>query len=91
MYKTICVIVWKMVKTAQRAGSCSEILGWRTSKEVATMANQNNTPQPVHSKTPAEIKKLEDQKALDRTANEAAEQAGNTERRYDQGHDIFTK
>jgi len=55
------------------------------------MTNQNNTPQPVHSKTPAEIKKLEDQKFLDRTANEAAEQAGNTERRYDQGHDIFTK
>jgi hypothetical protein len=28
---------------------------------------------------------------LDRVANEAAEQAGNTERRYDQDHDIFTK
>jgi len=56
-----------------------------------TMSNQNNTPRPVHSKTPAEIEKLKDQEMLDRVANEAAEQAGNTERRYDQGHDIFTK
>jgi len=80
-----------MVKTAQRAGVDSGILVLRTSEEVETMSNQNNTPRPVHSKTAAEIKKLEDQKILDRIANEAAEQAGNTERRYDQGHDIFTK
>ena len=45
------------------------------------MANQNKIPQPAHSMTPAEIKKLKDQEILDRVANEAAEQAGNTERR----------
>jgi hypothetical protein len=55
------------------------------------MSNQNNTPQPVHSKTLAEIEKLKEQQMLDRVANEAAERAGNTERRYDQDHDIFTK
>ncbi len=55
------------------------------------MSNQNNTPRPVHLKTPAEIEKLENQEMLDRVANEAAEQAGNTERRCDQDHDIFTK
>jgi hypothetical protein len=55
------------------------------------MSNQNNTPEFVDSKSPAEIQKLEDQKMLDRVANEVAEKAGNTERRYDQDHDIFTK
>ena len=42
-------------------------------------------------KTPAEIEKLEDQKLADRVANDAAKQAGKTEQRYDQDHDIFTK
>jgi hypothetical protein len=28
---------------------------------------------------------------IDRTAEEAAEKAGKTEKRYDQDHDIFTK
>jgi hypothetical protein len=28
---------------------------------------------------------------VDRTAEEAAERAGRTEKRYDQDHDIFTK
>jgi hypothetical protein len=28
---------------------------------------------------------------IDRTAEKAAEKAGNTEKRYDQDHDIFTK
>jgi hypothetical protein len=55
------------------------------------MSNQKNTTESVDSKSPAEIQKLEDQKTLDRVANEAAEQAGKTEQRYDQGHDIFTK
>ena len=35
--------------------------------------------------------KLEDTKRLNRVAEEAAEQAGKTERRYDQDHSIFTK
>lgn len=55
------------------------------------MSNQNKTPQPAHSMTPTEIQKLKDQEMLDQVANEAAERAGNTERRYDQDHDIFTK
>ena len=55
------------------------------------MSIQKNTPEFADSKSPAEIQKLEDQKMLDRVADEAAEKAGNTERRYDQGHDIFTK
>jgi hypothetical protein len=60
-------------------------------KELAKMSNQKNTPEFVDSKSPAEIKKLEDQKMLDRVADEAAEQSGKTERLYDQSHDIFTK
>ena len=79
-----------MVKTAQRAGFYCGILGLRTSKEITTMSNQINTPRQVHSKTPAEIK-LEDQKILKRVANEAAEQAGDTVRRCDQGHDHLHK
>jgi hypothetical protein len=79
-----------MVKAAQCAGLYCGILGVRTSKEITITSNHNNTPRPVHSKTPAEIKKLKDQKILNRVANEAAEQAGDTVRRYDQGHDIFT-
>jgi len=55
------------------------------------MPNQKNTPEFVDSKRPAEIQKLEDQRMLGRVANEAAEQAGTTERLYDQIHDIFTK
>lgn len=40
---------------------------------------------------PTEAEKLEDQKKLERVADEAAEQAGKTERHYDQQNDIFTK
>ena len=79
-----------MVKTAQCAGFYCGNLGLRTSKEITTMPNQIKAPRQVHSKTPAEIK-LEDEKILQRVADEAAEQAGDTVRRYDQGHDIFTK
>jgi hypothetical protein len=80
-----------MVKTAQPRDFDCGILESRASKEIAKMSNQKNTPEFVDSKNPAEIQKLEDQKMLDRVANEAAEQSGNTERRYDQDHDIFTK
>jgi hypothetical protein len=55
------------------------------------MPNQKNTPEFVDSKRPAEIQKLEDQIMSGRVGNEAAEQAGTTERLYDQIHDIFTK
>jgi hypothetical protein len=58
---------------------------------MSTMSNQNGTPRPVHPEIPAEIEKLEEQEKLDRVANEAAEQAGKTEQRYDRAHDIFTK
>jgi hypothetical protein len=60
-------------------------------RELARMSNEKNTPEFVNSKSPAEIQKLEDQKMLNRVANEAAEQGGTTERLYDQSHDIFTK
>jgi len=40
---------------------------------------------------PTEAERLEDQKKLERVAEEAAEQSGKTERRYDQQNDIFTK
>jgi hypothetical protein len=55
------------------------------------MSNPNHKPESTDSNSPADIKKLEDQKMLDRVANEAAEQAGKTERLFDQSHDIFTK
>jgi hypothetical protein len=42
-------------------------------------------------KSPSELEKLENQKKLDRGADEAAEQAKKTEKRYDQQHDLFTK
>jgi len=35
--------------------------------------------------------KTREDKEIDRIAERAAERAGNTEKRYDQGHDIFTK
>lgn len=55
------------------------------------MSNQTHKPESPDSNSPAEIKKMEDQKMLDRVAKEAAEQAGKTERLFDQSHDIFTK
>ena len=54
------------------------------------MPNQNDTPESPDSQGPAEIEKLEDQKMLDRVANKTAEQAGETEQRYDHDHSIFT-
>lgn len=35
--------------------------------------------------------KTSEDNRLDRIAEKAAERAGNTEKRYDQDHDIFTK
>ena len=51
-------------------------------------------PTPVRgkaSKTPAEIEQLEEQKKMERVADEAAEQAGKREQKYDNDHNIFTK
>jgi hypothetical protein len=47
------------------------------------MSNQNNTPRPVHPKTPVESEKLEEEEKLDRVVNEAAERAGKTEQHND--------
>jgi hypothetical protein len=46
---------------------------------------------PNAYKTPAETQKLEEQEKMEHVANEAAEQAGKTEQRYDQDHQLFTK
>jgi hypothetical protein len=51
-------------------------------------AENPKTPQPTRpvedSETPAD-------KELDRVADAAAKRAGETEKRYDRSHDIFTK
>jgi hypothetical protein len=80
-----------MVKKDQPRDLDGGILESRDSKESAKMSNQKSRPGGVNSKGSSEIQKLEDQKTLDRIANEAAKQAGATERLYDQSHDIFTK
>jgi len=46
---------------------------------------------PKAPKTPEEFEKLEEQRKAEHIADEAAEQAGETERRYDRDHNIFTK
>jgi len=46
---------------------------------------------PEASKNPEKFEKLEEQKKAERVADEAAEQAGKTERRYDRDHRLFTK
>jgi hypothetical protein len=75
----------------QLSGGASNLgfLGCVPFQEETTMSDQSNTEHQVESKTPAEIQ--QEQTELDRVANEAAEQAGKTERRFDRGHDIFTK
>jgi hypothetical protein len=54
---------------------------------MPTQAENANIPNHDNAK-PAENS---EKKRLDRAANEAAEKAGKTEQRYDQGHNIFTK
>jgi hypothetical protein len=46
---------------------------------------------PNAPKIPEEFETLEEQRKAERVANEAAEQAGETERQYDRDHDLFTK
>jgi hypothetical protein len=53
------------------------------------MADESKTDTPV---TQEEFRTTTGQESrLDRTAERAAEKAGQTEKRYDRDHDIFTK
>ena len=54
------------------------------------MANESKTETPSTQEEFHTSKTAED-KNIDRIAERAAERAGNTEKRYDQEHDIFTK
>lgn len=54
------------------------------------MQNQTRIEKPPSMEEFPTAKTVEDKK-IDRTAEQAAEKAGKTERRYDQDHDIFTK
>ena len=53
--------------------------------ESNAMSENHRANEEFHTSKTGEDKKL------DRTAEQAAEKAGKTERRYDQDHDIFTK
>lgn len=56
------------------------------------MTKQIEKPSPTNaSTTPSEVEKLEDQSRMNRVAEDAANQAGKTEQRYDQEHNLFTK
>ncbi len=66
----------------------------RQNREVNLIADQTTGPETQNvttPKTPEEIEKLEERKNMERVANKAAEQAGETETRYDQDHGLFTK
>lgn len=54
------------------------------------MPNQTSTEKPQSLEESHDAKTGQD-KQMDRTAEQAAEKAGKTEKRYDQNHDIFTK
>jgi hypothetical protein len=54
------------------------------------MPNETHVEKPSSTDEFHTSKTGEDER-LDRTAEEAAEKAGKTEKRYDQDHDIFTK
>jgi len=54
------------------------------------MANQPRTEKPPSLEEFHTAKTGQDKK-IDRTAEQAAEKAGKTEKHYDQDHDIFTK
>jgi len=55
-----------------------------------TMADQSRIEKPPSTEEFHTAKTGQDKK-IDRTAEQAAEKAGKTEKRYDQDHDIFTK
>lgn len=48
-------------------------------------------PDPKAPKTPEEFEKVEEQRKAEHVADEAARRAGETERRYDGDHGLFTK
>jgi hypothetical protein len=54
------------------------------------MADESKTETPLTQEEFHTSKTGEDNR-LDRAAEEAAEKAGRAEKRYDKGHDIFTK
>jgi hypothetical protein len=54
------------------------------------MPNQTRIEKPSSIEEFHSAKTGQDKK-IDRTAEQAAEKAGKTEKRYDQDHDIFTK
>jgi hypothetical protein len=59
------------------------------------MPNQAN-PNQANNEKPSSLdefhtSKTGEDKKLDRTAEQAAEKAGKTEKRYDEDHSIFTK
>jgi hypothetical protein len=54
------------------------------------MADQSRIEKPPSTEEFHTAKTGQDKK-IDRTAEQAAEKAGKTEKRYDQDHDIFTK
>jgi hypothetical protein len=54
------------------------------------MPNQTRTEKPPSTEEFHTAKTGQDKK-IDRTAEQAAEKAGKTEKHYDRDHDIFTK
>jgi hypothetical protein len=52
------------------------------------MANESKIETPQEE---FHTSKTDEDKKIDRIAERAAERAGNTEKRYDQNNDIFTK
>jgi hypothetical protein len=54
------------------------------------MPNQSNVGKPP-SEEEFHTSKTGEDKKIDRTAEQAAEKAGKTEKRFDRDHDIFTK
>jgi hypothetical protein len=72
-----------MVKTDQRRSFNSGICMLRTSKGDDGNVESDQHANRVDPKTSLQIEKLEEQKRSDRVANDAAEQAGKTEQRYD--------
>lgn len=61
---------------------------------VKPMSDHTTGPETQNAttpETPTEFEKLQEREKMERVANEAAEQAGKTENRYDQDHGIFTK
>ena len=72
----------------------AELKEEKEERVVKPMSDQTTGPETQNVTTPktsAEIEKLEEQKKMERVANEAAEKAGKTETRYDHDHDLFTK